>query len=33
MDEYKEGKIFIRKTPVKQSIETWNEAWTEFKSA
>jgi spermidine/putrescine transport system substrate-binding protein len=32
MDEYKEGKIFIRKTPVKQSIETWNEAWTEFKS-
>jgi spermidine/putrescine transport system substrate-binding protein len=33
MDEYKEGKIFIRKTPVKQSIETWNEAWTEFKSS
>jgi len=32
MDEYKEGKIFIRKTPVKQSIEDWNEAWTEFKS-
>jgi len=33
MDEYKEGKIFIRKTPVKQSIDTWNEAWTEFKSS
>lgn len=32
MDEYKEGKIFIRKTPVQQSIEDWNDAWTKFKS-
>lgn len=32
MDEFKEGKIFIRKTPVKQGIEVWNDAWTEFKS-
>ena len=33
MDEYKEGKIFIRKLPKQQSIEDWNEAWTEFKSS
>jgi spermidine/putrescine transport system substrate-binding protein len=32
MDEYKDGKIFIRQTPVKQDIETWNDAWSEFKS-
>lgn len=32
MDEYKDGKIFIRSTPVKQSIETWNDAWSEFKA-
>jgi spermidine/putrescine transport system substrate-binding protein len=32
MDEYKEGKIFIRKLPKQQSIEDWNEAWTRFKS-
>ena len=32
MDEYADGKIHIRRTPVQQDIETWNEAWTEFKS-
>lgn len=32
MDEYKDGKIFIRKTPVKQSIEAWNDTWSEFKA-
>ncbi len=32
MDEYAEGKIHIRRTPVQQDIETWNDAWTEFKS-
>jgi spermidine/putrescine transport system substrate-binding protein len=32
MDEYKEGKIFIRQTPVQQDIEAWNDAWSEFKS-
>jgi spermidine/putrescine transport system substrate-binding protein len=32
MDEYREGKIFIRQTPVKQDIETWNDAWSTFKS-
>ncbi|WP_181701508.1 ABC transporter substrate-binding protein [Chthonobacter albigriseus] len=32
MDEYKDGKIHIRKTPVQQDIDTWNEVWTEFKS-
>lgn len=32
MDEYKQGKIFIRKTPVKQSIEAWNDTWSDFKA-
>lgn len=32
MDEYKDGKIFIRKTPVQQSIEQWNDVWSEFKA-
>jgi spermidine/putrescine transport system substrate-binding protein len=32
MDEYKEGKIHIRHTPVQQGIEAWNDAWTQFKS-
>ncbi|WP_062227920.1 ABC transporter substrate-binding protein [Aureimonas frigidaquae] len=32
MDEYKEGKIFIRQTPVQQDIETWNDTWSEFKA-
>lgn len=32
MDEYKDGKIFIRQTPVQQGIEEWNDAWSEFKA-
>ncbi|MCS0497741.1 spermidine/putrescine ABC transporter substrate-binding protein [Ancylobacter sp. MQZ15Z-1] len=32
MDEYKDGKIHIRQTPVQQSIEDWNDAWSEFKA-
>ena len=32
MDEYADGLIHIRKTPVQQDIETWNDVWTEFKS-
>ncbi|SNB71239.1 spermidine/putrescine transport system substrate-binding protein [Arboricoccus pini] len=32
MDEYKDGKIAIRQTPIQQSIEDWNDAWSEFKS-
>jgi len=32
MDEYKEGKIHIRHTPVQQGIEAWNDVWTQFKS-
>lgn len=32
MDEFKEGKIFVRGVPAQQSIEDWNEAWTTFKN-
>ena len=32
MDEFKDGKIFVRDVPKQQSIEEWNEAWTEFKN-
>jgi spermidine/putrescine transport system substrate-binding protein len=33
LDLYGEGKISIRKLPVQQSIEEWNDAWTEFKAS
>jgi spermidine/putrescine transport system substrate-binding protein len=32
LDLYGEGKISIRKLPVQQTIEDWNDAWTEFKA-
>jgi spermidine/putrescine transport system substrate-binding protein len=32
MDEYKKGKIFIRDLPKQQSLEDWNQAYTEFKN-
>lgn len=32
MDEFKEGRIFIRGVPTQQPIEAWNEAWTKFKN-
>jgi spermidine/putrescine transport system substrate-binding protein len=32
MDEYKEGKIFVRDLPKQQSLEDWNQAFTEFKN-
>ena len=32
MDEYKDGKIQLRKTPVQQSIDDWTEVWTEYKN-
>jgi spermidine/putrescine transport system substrate-binding protein len=32
MDLYEEGRISIRKLPVQQTIEEWNDAWTEFKA-
>jgi spermidine/putrescine transport system substrate-binding protein len=32
MDEYKQGKIFIRDLPKQQSLEQWNQAFTEFKN-
>jgi spermidine/putrescine transport system substrate-binding protein len=32
MDEYKAKKIQLRQLPQKQSIEDWNDAWSEFKA-
>jgi spermidine/putrescine transport system substrate-binding protein len=32
MDEYKAGRIACRQLPQKQSIDAWNDAWSEFKS-
>lgn len=32
MDDYAEGKINIRRTPVQQEIEDWTDAWTDFKA-
>jgi spermidine/putrescine transport system substrate-binding protein len=32
MDEYRDGKIVIRQTPVQQDIDAWNNAWSEFKA-
>jgi spermidine/putrescine transport system substrate-binding protein len=32
IDEFRQGKIALRTTPVRQSIEDWNKVWTEFKS-
>lgn len=32
MDDYAEGKINIRKTPVQQEIEDWTDVWTDFKA-
>lgn len=32
MDEYRSGRIALRQTPVQQDIETWNDAWSEFKA-
>jgi spermidine/putrescine transport system substrate-binding protein len=32
LDEYRAGKISIRKLPVQQTIKQWNDAWTKFKS-
>lgn len=33
MDEYKANKIALRQLPTQQSIEDWNDVWSEFKSA
>ncbi|THK34325.1 extracellular solute-binding protein [Ensifer sp. MPMI2T] len=32
MDEYKAGKIAFRQLPSQQSIEDWNDVWSEFKT-
>lgn len=32
MDEFAEGKIHVRKTPVRQPVEDWTDVWTDFKS-
>ena len=33
LDDYREGKIHFRQWPVKQSLEDWNDFWTEYKNA
>jgi len=33
MDEYKAKKIQFRRLPVRQTIEQWNDVWSEFKAA
>ena len=33
MDEYRAGKIAFRQLPSRQSIEQWNDMWSDFKSA
>jgi len=33
MDEYAAKKIQFRQLPSQQSIEDWNDVWSEFKSA
>jgi spermidine/putrescine transport system substrate-binding protein len=32
MDEFADGKIHIRRTPVQQPVEDWTDVWTDFKS-
>lgn len=32
MDEFADGKIHIRRTPVQQPVEDWTDVWTNFKS-
>ena len=32
MDEYADGKIQLRQTPVQQSIDDWSEVWNEYKN-
>lgn len=32
MDEFAEGKIHIRKTPIQQPVEDWTDVWTDFKA-
>ncbi len=32
MDEFADGKIHIRRTPVQQPVEEWTDVWTDFKS-
>lgn len=32
MDDYAEGKIHIRRTPVQQDVEEWTDAWADFKA-
>jgi spermidine/putrescine transport system substrate-binding protein len=32
MDEYKDGKIQLRQTPIQQSIDDWTEVWNEYKN-
>jgi spermidine/putrescine transport system substrate-binding protein len=33
LDDYREGRIHFRQWPVNQSLEDWNDFWTEYKNA
>ena len=32
-DDLREGRIHFRETPVQQSLEDWNDFWSEYKNA
>jgi spermidine/putrescine transport system substrate-binding protein len=33
IDDLREGRIHFRDTPVQQSLEDWNDFWSEYKNA
>ena len=33
IDDLREGRIHFRRTPIQQSLEDWNDFWSEYKNA
>ena len=33
IDDLREGRIHLRRVPVQQSLEEWNDFWSEYKNA
>jgi spermidine/putrescine transport system substrate-binding protein len=33
IDDLREGRIHFRRTPIQQSLEEWNDFWSEYKNA